>query len=153
MSQTPPPPFTLAGRATLRFLGLRIYEAQLRVAPGFKASHYFESAFELGIEYARSLEGRLIAERSLMEMGRLAPIDAEVGRRWLAFMQTAFPDVRAGDRLTGHHDGHGLVRFSHNGQVTGELADLEFGRLFFGIWLHPATSQPDMRRALLGSFL
>jgi hypothetical protein len=29
------------------------------------------------------------------------------------------------------------------------VADPEFSRLFFGIWLSQATSEPEMRRALL----
>jgi hypothetical protein len=144
--------WVLAGSSTLRFLGMRIYEAKLRVAPSFKSSSYHQHALELTLEYARTLEGRLIAERSLVEMKQLAPIEAEKGKRWLAFMQTAFPNVRAGDRITGHHDGKGRVAFSCNGQTNGELDDPEFAHLFFGIWLDPKTSQPEMRRALLGSF-
>ncbi len=142
----------LAGSGILRFLGMRIYDAKLRVSPSFKSNSYHEHALELTLEYARNLEGRLIAERSLVEMKQLVPLEAEKGKRWLAFMQTAFPNVRAGDRITGYHDGKGHVAFSCNGQANGELDDPEFAHLFFGIWLDPKTSQPEMRRALLGSF-
>lgn len=36
-------------------------------------------------------------------------------------------------------------------KVVGEVADPEFARLFFGIWLSPNTSEPALRQALLAS--
>ena len=36
-----------------------------------------------------------------------------------------------------------------NGKPTGEIRDAEFARLFFGIWLSPKTSEPELRAALL----
>ena len=60
----------------------------------------------------------------------------------------AFPDVTPGDRLTGLATLQGATRFFHNGRQTAPVADPEFGRLFFGIWLSPHTSEPDLRRAV-----
>lgn len=145
-------PATLAGHATLRFLGLKIYEATLHVDARFDAAAYDRWPLQLELTYARTLEGRLIAERSLIEMRRIAPISAEQARRWMVLMETAFPDVHGGERLSGTHDGHGTVRFFFNGEPRAQIVDAQFARLFFGIWLHPATSQPALRRALLGAF-
>ena len=61
----------------------------------------------------------------------------------------AFPDVQAQDRLLGLNDGRGEVRFFHNGRQTAQLRDAEYARLFFGIWLSPRTSEPQLRQALL----
>jgi hypothetical protein len=33
---------------------------------------------------------------------------------------------------------------------VGEVRDATFARLFFGIWLSPRTSEPQLRAALLG---
>jgi len=64
-------------------------------------------------------------------------------------MTALFPDVRDRDRLTGVQlPGQG-ARFFFNGTLRGELADAEFARLFFGIWLSPRTSEPALRAALL----
>ena len=65
-------------------------------------------------------------------------------------MQQIFPDVKAGDRLTGVQRPGEATRFFVNGQAGGEVRDAEFTRLFFGIWLSPRTSQPQLREALLG---
>ena len=67
----------------------------------------------------------------------------------LAAMQVSFPDVRSGDRLTGLHNPSRGADFWLNGQARPGVADPEFSRLFFGIWLSQSTSEPEMRRALL----
>ena len=78
-----------------------------------------------------------------------SPSEAQAGR-WLAAMGQLFPDVRAGDRLTGVMRSDGVARFHFNGQLRGEIADADFSHLFFGIWLSPRTSEPRLRKQLLG---
>ena len=41
------------------------------------------------------------------------------------------------------------TRFFFNGSLRGEVADADFTRLFFGIWLSPKTSEPRLREQLL----
>ena len=41
--------------------------------------------------------------------------------------------------------------FLVNGRTAGEIADAEFARLFFAIWLGPATADRNLRAALLGA--
>ena len=83
--------------------------------------------------------------------GRQAEIAADTGARWLGEMTRIFPDVRAGDRITGVQRPGTGARFFVNGRLQGELPDSDFARLFFGIWLSPRTSEPALRAALLGS--
>jgi hypothetical protein len=65
-------------------------------------------------------------------------------------MLRVFPDVRQGDRLVGLQRPGTGASFWINGRFQGEVRDVEFARRFFGIWLSPQTSEPAMRRALLG---
>ena len=140
----------LQGESTLRYFGLRIYTARLWTLPDFRVSQPTEQALVLELEYLRDLQGRAIAERSLKEMQRGASVSASQAQRWLADMQRIFPDVNAGDRISGQHlPGQG-ARFWLNGRPAGQIDDPEFARLFFGIWLAPTTSEPDLRQALLG---
>lgn len=140
----------LQGEATLRYFGLRVYHARLWTLPEFRTRQPTEQSLVLELEYLRQLKGSAIAERSLQEMQRAGPIPEAQARRWLAEMQKIFPDVKAGDRITGQHlPGQG-ARFWLNGRAVGQVDDADFGRLFFGIWLAPTTSEPDMRLALLG---
>ena len=140
----------LQGEATLRFIGLRIYHARLWTAPDFRAAHALDQPLLLELEYLRDLDGRAIAERSLKEMQREGGFSEAQGRQWLAQMQRLFPNVRAGDRISGLNSPGQGVSFWHNGQPLGRVDDADFARRFFGIWLAPSTSEPAMRLVLLG---
>jgi hypothetical protein len=141
-----------AGSGRLRYWGFEVYDAQLWVAPGFDATRYAEFPLALELAYLRTLYGQAIAERSIEEMRRAGPFTDAQARDWQARMTALFPDVKRGDRITGVHVPGVGARFFLNGQPRGELRDEAFSRLFFGIWLSPATSQPRLREALLQRF-
>lgn len=153
-----PPPEVVAelpgasaqGEGRLRFFGMRVYDIRLWARKGALAADWPALPLALEIEYARALDGAAIAERSLEEMRRQAEIAADTGANWLAEMTRLFPDVRAGDRITGVQRPGSGARFFVNGRLRGEVLDAEFARLFFGIWLSPRTSEPALREALLG---
>ena len=144
------PAARLLGSGTLRYFGLAIYEARLWAAPDFVPGRYDAHAFALELRYARKLDGSAIAERSITEMRRVGRFDQTQANAWLEQLTQAFPDVKPGDRLTGVRGSDGVNRFYANGQPTSSIADPEFGRLFFGIWLSSNTSEPALRRELIG---
>jgi len=138
------------GSATLRFFGLRVYDARLWVAGPVPGADWAAAPFALELQYARSLKGEQIAERSLVEMRRQGDIAEPVAERWLGNMKQLFPDVNAGDRITGLNLPGTGARFYVNGRLRGEPREADFARMFFGIWLSPRTSEPAMREQLLG---
>ena len=82
-------------------------------------------------------------------MRRAAPISDEQAKIWSAQMLRVIPDVKKGDRLIGiNRPGSGALMLV-NGKTSGEIRDVKFARLFFGIWLSPKTSEPQVRAALL----
>ncbi len=137
------------GTGVLRFFGLHVYDIRLWSAAPLAADG---AAQPLALEliYARKLDGAQIASRSIDEMQRIGPFSDAQASAWLAAMARLFPDVRAGDRLTGVQQPGRAARFYFNGQLRGEVADADFARLFFGIWLSPKTSEPKMRAIWLG---
>ncbi|MDD2881298.1 MAG: chalcone isomerase family protein [Rhodoferax sp.] len=139
----------LAGTARLRVWGFEVYDAQLWVGPGFRASQFAQFPLALSLRYLRALKGVAIAERSLREMRGIAPIPEAQASQWLSAMTQTFADVQAGDRLTGLHQPAVGARFWLNGQPHGSIADARFSASFFGIWLAQATSEPALRRQLL----
>jgi len=141
----------LQGRGTLRYFGLRVYDALLWAGGPLAAGGIATAPLALELRYARRLRGPLIAERSLTEMRRQGEIDETRAQRWLEAMARLFPDVDDGDRITGVQRPGEAARFHVNGRFTGELRDPEFARRFFGIWLSPQTSEPQLRAQLLGS--
>jgi len=141
------------GAATLRFFGLRIYEARLWTkGSAVDAANWATTPLALELTYARSLSGKEIAKRSLVEMRRQAEISVANAEKWLTEMEAAFPDVKEGDRISGVITEPGAgIQFFINGKPGRKVADAAFARLFIGIWLAPQTSEPALRKALLES--
>lgn len=135
------------GEGTLRWFGFKVYDATLWAA---REQADFSAPLRLELRYARALSGAAIAERSDEEIARLGFGTSEQRAGWLEAMRRLFPDVEAGDALAGEHlPGQG-ARFFRNGAPLGEIADPEFSRAFFSIWLDPRTSAPALRASLLG---
>ncbi len=135
------------GEGTLRWFGLKIYEATLWTGGG---APDFARPFRLELRYARRLRGAAIAERSAEEIARLGFGTPAQRATWLEDMRGLFPDVDEGDALAGEHVPGRGARFTRNGHPLGEIADPAFSRAFFSIWLDPRTREPGLRAALLG---
>jgi Chalcone isomerase-like len=158
-SEGPPPELrgvfdrpTLQGQGQLRFLGLRVYEARLWTPAGQPVgSGGWVQPLALEIRYQRALQGQQIAQRSVQEMQRQGDVDDTTVQRWLQALQNVFPDVVAGDRITGVQLPREGVQFFVNGRPKGVVNDAEMARRFFGIWLSPQSSDPKLRAALLAS--
>ncbi len=137
------------GSGAMSFLGVRVYEARLW-APAPIQGDPTRLPLALELIYARTIKSDLIVSSSLREMQRVGSITPEQAERWTRAMAPLFPDIRPGDRLTGVQRPGQSARFFFNGTLRGEVADADFTRLFFGIWLSPRTSDPQLRQQLLG---
>ena len=143
------PQSRLIGKGRLTFWGVQVYDARLWALPGFKPDTLAVQPFALELAYLRRFDNRDIAERSIVEMRRSASISEVQAKVWIDEMMRALPDVKKGDRIMGIHRPGVGAQFLMNGKPTGEIRDAEFARLFFGIWLSPKTSEPELRAALL----
>lgn len=130
------------GSGDFRRFGFLVYHATL-----WAGDDPLRPPLALRLDYKRTIAGSAIAEASVKEMRQLGAAEADL-KRWGAEMARVFPDVREGDHLTGLYRPDGAA-FLFNGSTRGEIADPEFARLFFAIWLDPRTSAPDLRAALL----
>ena len=156
--QIPPPPelsalgadARLLGHKRFRYWGLHVYDAQLWVRPGFEPQRFAAHPFMLSLTYARALRAADIAQRSLEEIARQGAVDDDQAQPWLQALRRVLVDVRPGDRLSGVYQPADVGRFHANGQPTGVIRDAQLMPRFFGIWLGPQTSEPSLRRALLG---
>lgn len=137
----------LSGQGGYTWFGLKIYSAELWVGPQGYAGD--AAPFVLELRYARSLDGRKIAEASAEQMAHIQAGSDAQRAAWLERMKAIFPDVQDGTRLGGVLlPGQG-VRFYRDGKPLATVPDPAFARAFFGIWLDPATSAPKLRTALL----
>jgi Chalcone isomerase-like len=144
-------PAQFTGTGKLSFFGLNVYEANLWVSSGFKADDFEDHAFALDLHYLRSFTAEKIAKRSIEEMQRLEKIPESKAELWLSTLSDVLPEIKKGDRLIGLHKPGTGVSFWHNGKRSGEIRDAEFSKQFFAIWLSPKTTDPKLRKALLGN--
>ncbi|MGB4064520.1 MAG: chalcone isomerase family protein [Azonexus sp.] len=130
------------GNGEFRRFGFLVYEATL-----WADDDPQRPPLALRLDYKRTLAGAAIAEASVKEMRSLGADEASL-KRWGQQMTRIFPDVKDGDYIIGQFE-PGVARFYFNGRLVGEVADADFARAFFGIWLDPKTSAPGLRAALL----
>lgn len=143
------PQAQMVGTGRLRVFGFQVYDARLWAGPEFKAASFASHPLALELSYLRAFEGQAVAERSISEMRRAAPLGDELADKWMSALRGVLPDVKSGDRIMGVHRPGVGASFWMNGKPLGEIRDAEFARRFFGIWLSPATSEPALRNALL----
>ena len=140
------------GSGNTSFFGLRLYRATLWTsgATPQDAAGVLAGPHALMLRYVRDFSRDTLVESSLREMKRLGATEAELVR-WKDDLVRVFPNVKSGEVITGlHWPGRG-ASFLHQGQTTGEVADPEFARRFFGIWLDPKTRDPDLRAQLFAA--
>lgn len=140
----------VAGRGKFTWFGLHVYDARLYVPErGIDVNDFASQRFALELTYARRLNGKAIAERSRDEIEKLGLGSEEQRLAWLREMSAIFPNVAAGQLLTGIHFANGVTRFYFDDRLISAIDDPAFGHAFFAIWLDPKTSAPKLRTELL----
>lgn len=142
------PGLEAVGNHHFRYLLFHVYDATLWAPQGRWTP---TGPFALDIRYALDIRGRDLSKRSIEEMRKQGRDDAAKLARWAAEMDRVFPDIKAGDRLVGVHVPGLGARFYGARGLLGTVRDEEFASAFFDIWLADRTSEPAMRRALLGT--
>jgi hypothetical protein len=148
-----PPPVTaehttlqLRGKKLFTYFGFKVYNAFLWTTQGTES---LKETFALDLNYLRNFTSEALSQRSIDEMVGQGVGNETQHAKWMEDMKRVFPNVKPGDRITGLSLPGKMARFYHNGKHTGDVNDPAFADAFFGIWLHPKTSQPELRKALL----
>lgn len=141
------PSAELVGTGTMRFLGFRVFDAEL-FAPNGRYDP--NRPFALKLTYLRNFEGQAIADKSAEEIQRQGVGDSRKLNRWKSQMAAIFPDVRKGQSITGLRDASGNTVFYSGKRRIGAIRDREFTRYFFNIWLGPNTRDAGLRNRLVG---
>lgn len=141
------PAAALVGEGRMTFLGFRVFDAEL-YAPG--GSYKANAPFALRLTYLRNFKGSAITKSSIEEIQRQGVRDQAKLERWKKQMRAIFPNVSRGQSITGVRDGNGHAVFYLGQRRIGTIADREFTRRFFAIWLGSNTKDPALRDRLIG---
>ncbi len=141
------PDAAVVGRGVLSYAFWAIYEATLYAPYG-----RWDPAqpYALSITYFREIKGRDIADTSAQEIRRQGFRDEVTLAAWHTQMMAIFPDVKEGTLLSAVFTPGEHTTFYSGQDIIGTIKGNDFGRYFFGIWLSEQTSDPQLRRALLG---
>lgn len=133
----------LVGEGAYTWFGLAVYDAAYREAqPGCEWR-------ELTITYARGTTARKLVQATREQWQKLGLDDRDRTRPWLRQLLDIWPDIRRGDYLSMRVDAAGAAHFSGVQGELGSIADPDFAAAFLSIWLHPNTSDRDLREDLL----
>ena len=133
----------LLGQGRMTYWGFDLYDAQL-----FVAGNGSQTGLALKINYLRNFKGDALREQTMKEMRQLGVSD-ENRQKWSISLEKIFPNIAPGHSLTAIYRPQRGTLFLHNGQVVGEVPGDDFSKSFFGIWLDPRTSAPQLRTQLL----
>jgi hypothetical protein len=137
----------VVGEARLKIMFWKIYDAKLAAANGEWKK---DTSFALSLTYLRDFDGEEIASRSVDEMREIGYEDEVLLAKWFEQMRSVFPNVKEGENITGVMDENQHTHFYYEGRLIGSIDDKSFGQSFFDIWLNEKTSEPKMRKQLLG---
>lgn len=132
------------GRASMKALWIEVYHASFWSDSG----GWHQPPYALSLTYGMAFTARELADRSAEEMAHVSQLPADTRERYATQLATLWHDVQEGDRMTALAQDGGTV-FFHNGRRLGAIQGDDFRRAFFGIWLSPESSEPDMQRQLL----
>lgn len=142
------PDARLVGKARMSYMFWDIYDVALYAPQGVWNK---QQPYALTLTYLRELEGKAIARRSVEEIRKRGFTDQQKLDKWLQQMEDLFPDVKDQTVLIGIADKQQHSHFFQHDTWLGSVDDPSFTAEFFGIWLHPGTSEPALRRQLLGN--
>lgn len=137
----------LVGKGRLTFLGIKVFDAALFAPDG---SYSPSKPFALRLTYLRSFKGQAIAKRSADEMRKQGASTAQLAR-WTKQMEAIFPNVSAGQSITGVRTSSGKTDFYLGNRKIGTISDKAFSKRFFAIWLGRQTGNPRLRAKLVGA--
>lgn len=134
------------GEVPYKVLGWSVFDAELWASQDRFA---WDRPFALSLTYRRRIPADALVSRSLRGMAERGA--AAAPERLAPRLRACFPDVAAGDRITGVSLGSDRARFYLNGRRTCDLAWPGLRHGFFGIWLDAAGRDRSFSARLTGA--
>ncbi|MDX2319835.1 MAG: chalcone isomerase family protein [Moritella sp.] len=146
-SNDPTQQFKKIGQGEMSWLFFDLYHASLYSESGDYRSQGYPQA--LKIIYKRDIYSDDLVDVTEKEWLKLG-LTPETYQEWLPVLLTMWPDIKDGDELVFLVQADGRGYFYHNNLVLGGIDSHEFSSAFLAIWLSENTSEPGLRRQLIG---
>ena len=130
------------GQGEMSYLFWTLYSAQFYATPT-------NSERALKLEYYRAIDSKDLINATHEQWNKLGYSNNNI-QRWLKPLYEMWPNVEAGSTLTIRVTEDNVSRFYFDEQPIGVIQDKQFGEAFLAIWLSENTSEPGLRKQLLG---
>ncbi|MFT6926111.1 MAG: hypothetical protein ACJAZP_001712 [Psychromonas sp.] len=135
------------GKGELSWLFMDIYQVSLHSADGRYVHQKYPQALE--IRYQRAFKKEWLIKSTGEEWQKMN-VDSQLYKPWLSEFVSLWPDVSSGDTITFLVAKNGQGAFYHNNRLLGNIKNPDLSSAFLDIWLSKKTSEPDLRRQLIG---
>lgn len=138
----------VAGTATVRWLGIRAFDALLVTPGGADYDPSKQAALEL--QYAVRFTAQELYDATMQELDRLEgarPDHPQIARK----LTNCFAAVGPKDRFLAVGSAKDRVKLFRNGRQTCDLRHSDIRARFLAIWLSPDSRFPSLSRKLRGS--
>lgn len=99
-------------------------------------------------KYLKDISSVELLERTVEQWQHIG-VETEKYQDYLSLLQQIWPNINKGDTLSLIFDKRSSA-FYYNQELIGIVDSPQFGQLFIDIWLAKNTSQPNLRKELLG---
>lgn len=137
------PNYFLLGQGTFKKFGFEIYKAHL-----YADNVTSPDRFALNLQYSRAIRKEALLKATIEQLEHLGyPLSKT--EYWKMQLDKIYPNINKGDQLTAIYQPNNGTVFLLDDQIIGKVPGTEFAEAFFGIWLSPKTSVPELRTSLL----
>jgi hypothetical protein len=140
--------FITTGEATFSVLFWDLYKSRLKTTSGKYPISFAKDQLIFEIEYFADISKEDLIKRTV-EQWQHQNIPKEAYQPYISQLNSIWPAITEGDSLAILVKKDSSI-FYFNNQRIGIIEDNFFGRLFIDIWLNKKTSQPSLRKQLLG---
>lgn len=139
--------FSKVGEARMEYLFWDVYDAVLFTPRGSYSEGIHPVKFKL--TYLRDFDAKEIVKATNEQWKYIGK--TELVNKYNSKLLSIWPDIKQGDSLTLITNEQGMSTFYHNDEKIGEINELQFSSDFLAIWLDEKTSEPKLRKQLLGN--
>lgn len=137
------------GKARFSVLFWDIYDSKLLTSSGsYKEKFPAEQTILFEINYLRDISKSDLIDKTIDQWQHIN-VSEDQYARYIPLLENIWPNIKAGDKLALLIQNQ-TSQFFYNNQLIGNVDVDNFHQHFINIWLSPNTSQPKLRKSLLG---